>query len=179
MDVRDMRRTDWHRILEREYSARDFEYCGARARECLMLIKKAKESLDVGCGSFEVRVVDNGYYWLQTAVEDAKVWLTAMFDAEGRFLQIYFDITAGNRFDDPENPTFEDMYLDVVLTPKGEIYVLDEDELDEALSCGKIVGVEYERAKEACKKLCEWLDEHSGETVEYCKDAFERLKGGM
>lgn len=176
MYVKDMKRTDWQRILERAYAERDFVHNGARARESLMLIKRASAPLSVQSGSEVVKVVDNGYFWLQTAVEGEFVWLTAMFDENGELLQIYFDITAGNCFDDPENPTFEDMYLDVVLTTRGEICMLDEDELDEALAAGDITQEEYEHAKDVCKRLCDWLSEYKAETIEYCESAFERLR---
>lgn len=175
MYTKDMRRTDWQRILEREFSSGDFEYRGTRARESLMLMKKITAPLSVRNGPEKVKIVDKGYSWLQTAVEGQFIWLTAMFDEKGALLQVYFDITAGNRFDDPENPTFEDMYLDVVLTPRGDIYVLDEDELNEALAAGDITREAYEQAKEACKKLCGWLREHTVETVEYCERTYCRL----
>lgn len=175
MKLRDMRRSEWMRIAEREYSERGFENNGARVRESLLLIKKVEEPLAVESLGKRTVIADAGYCWLQRAEEGGFVWLTAMFDGDGRFLQIYFDITAGNRFDDPENPTFEDMYLDVVLDSDGGIFVLDEDELEKALSVGDITDDEYRRTKGACARLCGWLEGHQYETEEYCRETYKSL----
>lgn len=35
-------------------------------------------------------------------------------------------------------PYFDDLYLDVVLLPSGDMYLLDEDELEEAYANGNI-----------------------------------------
>ena len=179
MEIRDMLRTDWRRILEREYVSRNFSYNGLRARESLMLIKKVAAPLAIKSGNETVTVVDVGYSWIQTAVEGKPIWLTAMFDPSGGFIQAYFDVTAGNSFENPDNPTFRDMYLDVVLTPKAETFVLDEDELDDALTQGDITREEYKHAQTACKRLCDWLREHKDETIRYCAETYIRLKNGL
>lgn len=175
MKYRDMRRTEWRRILERQFCERAYIKDGSRVRESLMLIKKVTAPLAVGDGSGTVTIADNGYCWLQTAAEGEHVWLTSMFDQNGSLVQIYFDITAGNRFDDPENPTFEDLYLDVVVTPSGEICVLDENELEEALAAGEVTKEKYGQAKEACRRLCDWLEVNRFEAIEYCNETYCEL----
>ena len=179
MEIRYMRREDWWRIVKREYVSRSFQKDGNRICESLLLMKEVSEPLDVKSGSEMVTVVNKDYSWLQIAAEGGHVWLTAMFDADGRFLQAYFDITAGNNFDDIKNPCFRDMYLDVVLTPSGEIVVLDEDELDEALNVGDITIQEYDEAKKACSGLCERLSVNWAETLKYCEKARKLLKDSI
>lgn len=175
MEMRDMRRSDWRRILERDYAYRACGTDGQREMESLLTIREITEPLHVRRGSEWVTIVERGYRWIQIAREGAPVWLTAMFDERGEFLQMYFDITAGNRFDDPENPTFRDMYLDVVVTPAGEIVVLDQDELDEALAQGKMTPEEHDRAEIVCRGLCDWLAKHQQEILARCQRVLREL----
>ena len=136
---RDMRRTDWKRITKRRYVSRgEADIFGSAGRISLTLIDEVTGPLTVHYKSRAVLIADAGYSWFQAAVPGARWWLTAMFDERDRIIQIYFDITGGSRFDDPENPTFEDMYLDIVVSAEGSIEVVDRDELDEALQSGAI-----------------------------------------
>ena len=175
MELRNMRRSDWKRILERDYAYRSVNARGEREMESLLTIREITEPLRVRRGEEWVTIVERGYRWVQIAREGAPVWLTAMFDEHGDFLQMYFDITAGNRFDDPEDPTFRDMYLDVVATPEGRMLVLDQDELDEALAQRRITPEEHDRAERVCSGLCAWLEEHWLDLLDRCKRILKEL----
>ena len=175
MDMRNMRRDDWHRILERDYACRACAAEGAREMESVLTIREITEPLRVNNAGQLVTIVERGYRWVQIAREGAPVWLTAMFDERGRFLQMYFDVTAGNRFDNPEDPCFRDMYLDVVVTPEGKLLVLDQDELDEALQKGEITPEEHDRAERVCRGLRDWLKEHWKALEERCERVLREL----
>lgn len=98
-----------------------------------------------------------------------------MYDREERLIELYFDITGGNRFDAPENPCFEDMYLDIVAA--GEHFpILDEDELDEALENGDITRAEYDHARAVCWELYDYLAVHKEMMTAHCCQAYEELK---
>lgn len=176
MKLRDMYRTDWTRIKEREYVSRPCTLNGNPARESLILIRDITSPLTVSSAGMPVKVVEKDYSWIQVAEQGARWWLTAMFDEKDNLLQMYFDITAGNIFDNPENPTFRDMYLDLVLRPDGKIVLLDEDELDEALNAGEITPAEYAQTEEACAALYRLLSEHTLETMAYCRQTYQALK---
>ena len=133
-DIRDMRRSDWHRILERKYTVSPCSFQDMEGVVSLLQIQKVTEPLLVsGENAAKVLIADKGFSWLQVAFREQFFWATVMFDSQGKFLQAYVDITAGNTFEDMENPKFQDMYLDLVLLNDGCILVLDRDELDEAL----------------------------------------------
>ncbi len=176
MNFRDMRRTDWTRITKREYIARECTIGGKTACESLIVIRDITEPLTVSSAGISVKIVEKDYSWIQIAVKDARWWLTSMFDENGELLQIYFDITGGNRFDDPENPTFEDMYLDIVLRTDGKIVPLDQDELDEALQKGDITSSQYALAKSACDELYAYLIDHAQEVMNRCRKTYRTLK---
>lgn len=176
MDIRNMKRSDWHRIQKRDYACRACEADGVREMESVLTIREITEPLKVRRGEEWVTIVERGYRWVQIAREGAPVWLTAMFDERGQFLQMYFDVTAGNRFDTPDDPCFRDMYLDVVVTPEGRMLVLDQDELDEALHKGDITPEEHDRAGRACQALCAWLKEHQLELIARCERVLRELE---
>ena len=175
MVKKDMRRSDWHRILRREYVSRDCQICGRRGKESLLVIREVTGPLTVHDGGEDVLIVDTDYAWVQIALEGLPFWLTAMYDDRGRLIQIYFDITAGNRFDDPENPTFVDMYLDIVVNSRGELFVMDQDELDEALAEGTITQEEWNRAGAACDRLYACLEENREAVTELCGRVYREL----
>ena len=98
-----------------------------------------------------------------------------MYDQDDQFIQAYFDITSGNDFSDSENPAFEDIYLDVVLNKKLEIYILDADELEEALSLQTISREQYDAARFHCDQLVQYLKQHTMDFLQYCSHAYEQL----
>ena len=175
MVQKDMRRSDWSRILRREYVSRDCRMHGLRGKESLLVIREVTAPLIVHDAGEDVLIAEKDYAWVQIALEGLPFWLTAMYDAQGRLLQIYFDITAGNRFNDPENPTFTDMYLDIVVNSRGELYVLDRDELDEALAAGTITQEEYDKADAACARLYAYLEENREAVAELCGRVYREL----
>lgn len=177
MSVKDMKRSDWHRCLRKEYVARDCRIGGIKGKESLTVLKELTGPLKVHYDFGDVLIADVDYAWLQVALKDQCAWLTAMYDAKGKLIQLYFDITKGNCFDDPDNPYFTDMYLDIAVTDAGEIQVVDQDDLDRALEKGVITREEYDHAEEACRKLHDYLVENKDAVIDYCNLAFRELKG--
>ena len=175
MNRKDMRRSDWHRILRREYVSRDCRMYGCRGKESLLVIREVSDPLVVYDAGEDALIMEKDYAWVQIALEGLPFWLTAMYDAQGRLIQIYFDITGGNRFDDPENPWFADMYLDIVVNSRGELYVLDRDELDAALAEGAITKDEWDKANAACARLYAYLQENRESVTELCGQVYREL----
>lgn len=179
MKLRDMYRTDWTRIKKREYFSRACTLDSRPARESLILIRDITSPLTVTSAGMPVKIVEKNYSWIQVAQEGSFWWLTAMFDEKGNLLQMYFDITAGNLFDDPENPKFRDMYLDLVLRPDGVVVLLDEDELNEALAKQEITQAEYDQTLSACQKLHQHLLAHPHGVMDYCRKTYRSLRAEL
>ena len=167
MKTKNMKRTAWKRLLEKDYIVRDCAPWGMPGRESALHIHKVTAPLWVKEGYGEICIADECHTWVQVACHGQPYWLTAMFDREGSFLQIYFDIARPPCFDDPDDPTFQDLYLDVVLTSGMELVVMDREELDGALRAGEIDGETHAFALSACEKLLRWLDVHKAEIVDY------------
>lgn len=174
-DIRDMRRSDWHRILERRYTVSPCSFQGMEGVVSLLEIQKVTYPLTVRYESGDVLIADAGYSWLQVAFKEQFFWATVMFDAKGEFMQGYFDITGGNTFEDMENPKFQDMYLDLVLLNNGGIQVLDRDELDEALEKKEITEEQYQQTVTEGEKLYRFLQENKEELVKFCIEWREKL----
>lgn len=174
-DIRDMRRSDWHRIQKRTYLAETCRFHDMEGVVSLLRIDEVEQPLLVSSGTEKVLIADHGYSWLQVAFQGQYFWATVMYDDTGSFLQGYFDITGGNCFEDMENPTFADMYLDLVLQKDGKIQILDEEELDEAWEQKQISQKQYEDARAECRRLYSFLQEHQKEFLQFCEDRRKKL----
>lgn len=139
---RRMARDSWSRIISREFTHAPIRQAPFGGVMGLLRFTKVSEPLKVMVGDRLVQVVGSGYYWLQIAPEGEHWWLTAMFDPSLRPLEYYFDVTLENHLDGGES-YFDDLFLDVVISPDGSPYLLDEDELDIALSEGVITKEQH------------------------------------
>lgn len=178
MEIRDMRRTDWSRVLRKRYIARDFERNGHLGQMSLSILQELTAPLTVHYPFGDVRIADKGFGWLQIALKEQYFWITAMYDCQGRRIDLYFDITDGNHFDTPDNPWFADMYLDIVAI--GDVLeILDQDELDEALENGDITRMAYDHAQAVCRELYGYLEKNQADIAAWCDQAFRELKAQL
>lgn len=173
---KNMYRSGWHRCLKKEYIAADTTFRGKKAKVSLSVLKELTGPLWVADRDGKTLIADNGYSWLQLAVDGEYFYMTSMFDTEGKLLQLYFDMTNGTIWDDPDNPCFDDMYLDYVLSPDGYIAKLDADELAEALEENVISRQEYERTLAEGQKLSEYLENNKQEMMEFCRFWYKKLR---
>ena len=174
-DIRDMRRSDWHRILERNYTVSPCAFQDMEGVVSLLQIQKVTHPLTVRYESGDVLIADVGYSWLQVAFQEQFFWATVMYDSQGQFMQGYFDITAGNTFEDMENPKFQDMYLDLVLLGDGRIQVFDRDELEEALAQKEITEEQYQKTVKEGEELYRFLQENWKDFLQFCSEWREKL----
>ncbi len=173
---KDMKRSDWHRILRREYRCGPCQFQGMNGISSVLLLQEITEPMTVHYEHGDVTIVQKGDTWLQLAFPDTYFWTTAMFDEQNRLLQIYFDITDGCCFEDASNPTFEDLYLDIVMEVDGTLHVLDRDELDEALEAGEITHAQHERAVREGERLYQYLSAHGQAFADFCHQQMMKLK---
>ncbi len=156
-----MRRDDWTRILEKDVIIRDFQWKGLPGKISLIKIKKVSSPRYVDYGAEKVKIVDEGYSWVQFALEGAYYWVTSMFDPQDRLVQIYVDITGGN-ITDADDPFFEDMYLDYVVH-EDDVLELDRDELADAFENGRITKEQYDRTAREGDAMLKYLKENHSE----------------
>lgn len=111
-------------------------------------------------------ILDNNYKWLEFYNYDSRVKLTAIYDEDNEIIEWYFDIA---REIGKENgvPYEDDLYLDVVVTPSGDVILLDEDELKEAFDKKEMTKQEYDEAYKIAYKLMERLKNNKDKLQEY------------
>ncbi len=130
-------RSNWSRITERRYAQRVIADRDFHGYATLIEMEKVSEPLVVTYGDKEVCIVDDGYSWLQQFPHGNNHVVTTVFDENGKVVQWYIDICLDIGKEDGV-PWFDDLFLDIVILPTGEVIVLDEDELEEALVSGII-----------------------------------------
>lgn len=94
-------------------------------------------------------IVDDGYMWLQKFPTEKNHSVTTMFDNKGNVVQWYIDICFKNR-EEGGFAWMDDLYLDIIVLPTGEVIQQDANELEEPLLNGSIDKELYDLAwKEA------------------------------
>ena len=111
-------------------------------------------------------IANNDYKWLEFYDYNKKYRLTAMYNEKNEIVEWYFDI-AKKIGKEKGIPYEDDLYLDVVVTSTGEIILLDEDELKEALDRMEIKNLEYENAYKEAEKLIDKLKGKKDELQEF------------
>jgi uncharacterized protein len=146
-------RSNWQRIekgrcvLFNTYQERFEGYASA------IFIEKVKEKLVCNLDKRQFCLADDKFVWIQRLPIEKKWSVTTMFDENNNIVQWYFDITKQNSIDVYGQPFYDDLYLDVVVFPSGEIVLFDEDELKEALESGDITQIDFDLAYDEANKI--------------------------
>ncbi len=121
-------------------------------------------------------IANNDYKWLEFYDYNKKYRLTAMYNEKNEIVEWYFDI-AKKIGKEKGIPYEDDLYLDVVVTSTGEIILLDEDELKEALDRMEITNLEYKNAYKEAEKLIDKLKGKKDELQEFTKKYLKIMIG--
>ncbi|MCA6214515.1 DUF402 domain-containing protein [Thermococcus bergensis] len=103
-----------------------------------------------------VKVIENGYTMIYFAFIGENYDILKVYDREGNFKGLYVDVLAYTK---REGDTLEmlDLFLDIFIFPNGEIFLLDEDELEMALLYELIdketFDFAYSKAREIIEKF--------------------------
>ena len=100
---------------------------------------------------------DKDYIWLEIFPLDKKYCITAKYNDKKELIKWYIDIVSSVGLDDGV-PYMEDMYLDLDISPRGEINILDRDELDMALRNKSIKTKEYNLALDEMNDFVDGFD---------------------
>ncbi|WP_409274545.1 DUF402 domain-containing protein [Neobacillus sp. SCS-31] len=142
-------RPGWKRIIKRRYAQSYLDTQEFKGYVTLLHTVEVASPLVVDYEERQVCIVDSGYFWLQQFPEEKNHAVTTMFNSSGEVVQWYIDICLQNAAENGV-PFYDDLYLDLVVFPSGEVILKDADELDEALAKGFINGAQYDLAwKEA------------------------------
>lgn len=159
---RRMAREGWSRLIQRRSAYKAYDLSGFHGLAGLICMDKVTSPGIKTIPGAQVRIIDNGYRWIQAAPKDAHWWLTMMVDARGQIIQFYFDITKQNVLC-AEQSYFLDLFLDIVVLSDGRIILLDRDELDMALNEGVISDDDHRLAIQTADTLMREIPVHMKE----------------
>ncbi len=125
---------------------------GHHGHSSLIWFLEGTERLIVNENGTGLCLSDVGYRWLNYLPDNEHWCMTTMYDQHGRIVEWYFEITKSNSTEDGV-PCMDDLFLDIVVLPNGEIIKLDEDELNEALANGESTQGEFQLAYRTCDHL--------------------------
>ena len=125
------------------------------------------------------KIIDNDYTWIQIAIKNANFWIKVMFDENDKIVETYIDVSRHNYFDDIKNPSYEDLFLDIVIPSKGHIYQMDDVELMKALTDKTITDNEYKLSKIVCRNLINYLNNNLSEFLNFINKLKKELESEL
>jgi predicted RNA-binding protein associated with RNAse of E/G family len=154
-------RPGWSRIERKSFGVKYIESNKFTGYIAKLKLEEVREALWVTYYDEKVCIVDKNYTWIQYFPLDSHYIVTKMLDNHGQPVQWYIDICLDQGIDERGIPWFEDLYIDIVVLANKRIFVLDKDELDEALDSGEISFSEYGLALKEKQKLIKQISEGS------------------
>lgn len=158
-------RPNWSRIIEKRYKQKYIKDETFDGHISCLYLDKVRQPLVVTYADEQVCIVDDGYKWLMLFPKAKHYSLTIMINNSTKIVQWYFDIVKSNELTQEGIPFSYDLYLDCVLLPNGKHFMLDEDELDNALITGIISDAEHKIAKKEAKKIWESIIDERNELI--------------
>ncbi|MDP4089247.1 MAG: DUF402 domain-containing protein [Bacillota bacterium] len=143
----------WRRVLKKSFYTMYADNSDFKGHVSALQLHEVKEPLVINMLGKDYCLVDKDYIWLELQPVDKHYCITTMYNPNREIVQWYFDITRQNGIDENGIPFFDDLYLDVVVLPEGQVMLLDEDELKAALDSGEIDEEEYNMAYEEARQL--------------------------
>jgi len=138
MKQRSAERLPWPRVTARRFITQSFASTEFQGVATLLCMDAVREPFWIEWQGKRFCLCDSGYTWLQHFPTNTHYAVTSQFDAQGQIVQWYIDICHRHWLDDKGVPWWEDLYLDLLVFPNDGCYIVDEDELDEALEAGVI-----------------------------------------
>lgn len=123
-----------------------------------------------------VPVCGKDMIWLRIIPDNASRAILAFFLPDHSVSAMYVDVIEETGIDEDGVVYFIDKYLDVMLTPKGDIIVCDRDELDAAYNSGEINTYQYENALHEGECIVRELGNDIEKTEFMCRRILERAE---
>lgn len=144
---------EWKCITAKDLSGRQVRTDFFTGYVGLMEIRQVTEAQKWQFHGDEFVVCDVGFKWLSILPKDDFWCITAMMNQDNDVAVWYIDMIAGQGIDAQGNPYFDDLYLDLVVYPNGEIRVDDMDELEDALRQSDITQAQFDLALHTAETL--------------------------
>ncbi|MEN1935482.1 DUF402 domain-containing protein [Paenibacillus sp. 102] len=164
--------SSWERLIEKTYTVKNI----GEGMLGILHMLKVKEPSFKEYNDRELCIVNDGYTWVQYFINDKNFAITAMLNERMELVQYYIDVAEKYKIDERGMPYFDDLYLDVVLLPNGDVYLLDEDELETAYMDGDISKEEYKVAWNTASWIIEAIGKENFSWITVLETEIEKLK---
>lgn len=145
------------RILKKRYAHTHLKDGTFEGDISILCMDQVREPLIIPYKLTEICIIAQGYTWIQHFPTNTYHSLTTMIDDNDQIVQFYFDIIKSIGKTETGMPYMDDLYLDVVYIPNEKPFLLDEDELDEALDSKTITQNEYNIAHKEAEQIMQDL----------------------
>ncbi|MFS0688338.1 DUF402 domain-containing protein [Sporosarcina sp. 179-K 8C2 HS] len=159
-------RYDWKRIVERGYVEKYISTPQFKGYITLLQMHNVTGPLYKNYRGRAVCIADKGYSWLQHFPDGKHFSVTTVFDSSGQIVQWYIDICRENGYCHMNGPWMDDLFLDLIVLPSGEIIEKDIDELEAAHSSQVISDDEFALAWTEFDRIKTMVAENSFDLLE-------------
>ncbi|MDV2581801.1 DUF402 domain-containing protein [Alkalibacillus haloalkaliphilus] len=167
-------RSEWSRVKDRGYTQSYFDEDHFKGYVTLLKINQVSEPLKVSYRGHEICIIDNGYIWLQHFPEGQHFTVTTMFNVKGEVVQWYIDLSLRNGLESAV-PYYDDLFLDIVVLPNGQVFLLDEDELQQAFNKGIVNEEMFNLAYNEANRILQLVELNQLEVLKLSKNHKELL----
>lgn len=165
---------NWERVIEKQYKNRYFNNDDFKGYISLLTAVKVKEKLTVP--NTNLVICDDGFKWLEIYPENNKnIAVSVCINNKNEFLEWYFDIAKDTSLTKEGVPYIDDLYLDIIFTPSGEIKLIDQEELQEALDKQVITQEDFDLAYKVANNLIKQLEGNLSNIIKFTQKYFDIL----
>lgn len=121
----------------------------------------------------KIPVAGEGMCWLTLIPDNQSRSILVIFTKERRISCLYVDVIEEIEFYNDGLLGFVDKYLDVIITPQGDVNVVDRDELDEAYNSGELTEQQYKDAIAEGERIVAELGSDIPATEKWCTEVLK------
>ncbi|HEX8729388.1 MAG TPA: DUF402 domain-containing protein [Ktedonobacterales bacterium] len=172
-------RADWARVLEHTFTVARVDLPTYQGVVTLYSMGRVREPLFKPVAGDLTLIADEGFRWLQfySAYPNSQTYtITASFDPHNTIAQWYIDVCAEHGVDRRGIPWHDDLYLDLVVNPRGKLAVIDGDELEEAADAGMVDTSAYTLAWREAHRLAPLAHRASLPEMRVARQALDAMR---
>lgn len=166
---------EWKCIERKSYRQKRIKNPDFSGFLALIDIEKVKEKQVWSWGKESLTVCDDGMKWLIIVPENEKYAVTVYMNQEYRPVFWYIDIIDGIGVDEDGMFFVSDLFLDLLVSPEGEVKEEDRDELEAALEQGVITECQFAQADRTAQELRLYLEKNFQEFRISCGRRLEEI----
>lgn len=161
-------------IKEYNYKMQEIKEDDFEGYVSLIDIQKVKDEWYVSRYSGKQEcILANGFKWVLFYPKEntGNYTINAFYNQNNEIVEWYFDVIKTSGIEN-NIPYIMDMYLDLVISLDGEVHILDEDELEDALKTNDITKEDFDMAYKVLNELLEKYN--NGKNVENLKNMSDK-----